>query len=90
MQTPSQGAMLYIHVCSSDRHIARADGRIVKQVGVVNTSASALAMASGGHMEHALLLAGHFMEAGHQVRVIQAFSMHCIHQITSCDWTTAG
>lgn len=53
--------------CTIDEFTVYADGRIVRQVGVVNTSASALAMASGGHMEHALLLAGYFMEAGHQV-----------------------
>lgn len=48
-------------------YIGCACDRIVRQVGVVNTSVSAIALASGDRMEHALLLAGYFLEAGHQV-----------------------
>ncbi|KAK9825070.1 hypothetical protein WJX74_006069 [Apatococcus lobatus] len=52
-----------------------SDPRIIRQVGVVNTSVSALAMASGGRMEHALLLAGYFMEAGHQAYVVRGMDL---------------
>lgn len=55
-----------------------AHDRIVRQVGVVNTSVSAIAMASGGRMEHALLLAGFFLEAGHQVGQTRGRDKHLI------------